>query len=150
MMMKKGTRYKALFLLIVFSLNTVLGFACSVGINMGYNKKHHNHEKTHSASAGLVDNHEHHHTAPSKNANETDSNNDCCANEVTKFIQLDKFVPDNNLLLQVPVFFLTSAPLFNLTTKDFKGAVNSRFQFVRRSCSLNDTDIRIAIQSFQI
>ena len=41
--MKKNSsiQLKAAFLLIVFALNTVLGFACSMGLDMGYNKSHH-------------------------------------------------------------------------------------------------------------
>ena len=37
-------KYKALFLLATFSLNTVVGFACSLGIDMGFNSGHHHHE----------------------------------------------------------------------------------------------------------
>ena len=32
---------KALFLLVSFSMNTVVGFACSLGIDMGFNSGHH-------------------------------------------------------------------------------------------------------------
>lgn len=32
---------KAVFLLIVFCMNTITGFACGVGFDMGFNKKHH-------------------------------------------------------------------------------------------------------------
>ena len=44
--MKKFTsiQIKALLLLIVFAINTVVGFACSVGVDMGFNTKHHNDE----------------------------------------------------------------------------------------------------------
>ena len=32
---------KAAFLLIVFVTNTIVGFACSMGLDMGFNSKHH-------------------------------------------------------------------------------------------------------------
>jgi len=48
----KSIRLKAAFLLTVFALNTVVAFACSLGLNMGYNEKHHdNVEKEKVASA---------------------------------------------------------------------------------------------------
>jgi hypothetical protein len=36
---------KAAFLLVVFSINTVVGFACAVGLDMGFNTKHHEDEQ---------------------------------------------------------------------------------------------------------
>lgn len=39
----KSIKLKAAILLIVFVLNTILGFACSVGLDMGFN--HHHHEE---------------------------------------------------------------------------------------------------------
>ena len=35
----RSIQLKATFLLIVFSLNTIVGFACSLGLDMGYNSK---------------------------------------------------------------------------------------------------------------
>ena len=32
---------KAAFLITVFSINTVIGFVCAMGVNMGFNSKHH-------------------------------------------------------------------------------------------------------------
>jgi len=40
---------RAAVLLVVFSLNTVIGFACSIGIDMGFNSTHHGSEH-HSAN----------------------------------------------------------------------------------------------------
>ena len=36
---------KAALLLIVFSLNTVIGFACAMGVDMGFNTHHHDEEE---------------------------------------------------------------------------------------------------------
>ena len=149
---------RALFLLLVFSLNTIVGFACSIGIDMGFNSRHHqpesceSHSKTHSNNSHQKHSHETSHEHQHKHSGTAgDAQDDCCANDVTRFIQLDKAIVKNNLSLQAPIFFVafTSSfiqPLINETTL----ANSHRFQFVRRSCSIYDTDIRIAIQSFQI
>lgn len=141
-------KMRALVLLTVFSLNTVAGFACSVGVNMGYNTHHHAHGEKHSHKQE----HQHNHFTDFS-AKFTDGNpkDDCCSNDVTKFSLLDKSVAANNLHLEAPVFLLSFTTTFLSQSINESGlTVNSRFQFVRRSTFLNDTDIRIAIQSFQI
>ena len=35
---------KAAFLLVVFGLNTLVGFACAVGVDMSFNSSHHDEE----------------------------------------------------------------------------------------------------------
>jgi len=156
----RKNRVKALVLLVIFSLNTIAGFACSIGINMGYNDEHHKHGgpsdshkninshlKGHSHELG----HKHTEQEVVENGQEDQNNNDdCCANDVTKFIKLDKSVVKFPLL-QAPIFqqgFISTFILsFQIATNS---QVNSRFQFVRRSCSIYNTDIRITIQSFLI
>ena len=155
-------KIKAFVLLLVFSLNTIVGFACSIGIDMGYNSSHHNRsshptEKAHAhksghqhfqgASDNLSDQHKH------TNANGTAKNtqDDCCANDVTKFIQLDKAVVKTNLDLQVPTFLVALTSIFIQPSLNEDNLANSsRLLPLRRSCSIYDTNIRIAIQSFQI
>ena len=148
-----NNKIKALFLLLVFSLNTVAGFACSVGVDMGYNKHHHEHGKSHAHKHG--EGHQHHkhtHRQLTKGSSVfSNTKDDCCSNDVAKFTLLDKSVTDNSFHLQAPVFLLAFTSAFLSQEDDVPVlAVNSRFQFVRRSCFLNDTDLRIAIQSFQI
>jgi hypothetical protein len=71
--MKPNTsiQLKAAFLFIVFALNTAVGFACSMGLEMGYNNKHHqeetiqknpSHSQGHSADVKVS----HHHEAASR------------------------------------------------------------------------------------
>jgi hypothetical protein len=43
---KRKYKIIASFLLTIFSVNTVVGFACSVGIDMGFNSKHHHDEES--------------------------------------------------------------------------------------------------------
>ncbi|MEO6136122.1 MAG: hypothetical protein ABIP35_13280 [Ginsengibacter sp.] len=42
----KSIQLKAGFLLVVFSLNTIIGFACAVGLDMSFNSSHHVEEVT--------------------------------------------------------------------------------------------------------
>ena len=52
MKQNKSIQLKAAFLLTVFAVNTVVAFACSLGLNLGYNEKHHaKKEKEHMTSA---------------------------------------------------------------------------------------------------
>ncbi len=140
----------AVFFLMIFSASTITGFACSIGIDMGYNSKHHVHE--HNGSHASHDKGQIHHEEGGIGPSlfDTSDQDDCCTHSVAKFEQLDKRVADNQWTFQTPVFLLafTSAYLNIIHTQ--KLAVNNSFNYWRRSCSLNDTDIRIAIQSFQI
>ena len=152
MTQQQKNRIKSLFLLLVFSLNTVAGFACSVGVDMGYNKHHHDQGQLHSPKHGQEHDHYYHNQLTSTSAfKQANNHDDCCANDVAKITQLDKSIADNSLHLQTPVILLAfAAACFSQTDNVSEVAVNSSFQFVRRSCFLNDTDLRIAIQSFQI
>jgi hypothetical protein len=146
-------RIKAVFLLLVFSVNTVAGFACSVGVDMGYNAHHHAHAKKHPLSLGKGHHHKHkhHHLKATTVFNDANTKDDCCSNDVTKFNLLDKAVAANNLDLQTPFFPLELSITFLPQAINESGlAVNPQFQFVRRSCFLNDTDIQTAIRRFQI
>ena len=152
MTQQQRNKIKALFLLLVFSLNTVAGFACSVGVDMGYNTHHHEHGKNNThVHGGKHSKHLHSHAKNGTAFSASQSKDDCFSNDVARFTLLDKSVTDNSLHLQAPIFLLAFTSAF-LSQADAIPAltVNSRFQFVRRSCFLNDTDLRIAIQSFQI
>jgi hypothetical protein len=144
-------RIKALLLLVVFSTNTLAGFACSIGVDMGYNTHHHEHGKKHSHQHAENDKHNHSHIKATTAFKDAGSKDDCCSNDVAKFALLDKSVIDNNLHLQAPIFLLAFSTTFLPQTINENGlAVDSKFQFVRRSSFLNDTDIQTAIRRFQI
>jgi len=157
-------RIKALFLLAVFSFNTVVGFACSVGVDMGFNSKHHHGDEPTEAVAHIHadgkkhihyekknahdHNKSHHHDEPLNHHKDGGDKDNCCNDQVLKFEQLDKSVP-NGINLIHPIFLNAffdvyySVPLPSLDiVKDIK-------QFVR-SYHPPISDIRISIQSFQI
>ena len=153
--MSQQRKYKfiAAFLLVVFSLNTLAGFACSIGINLGYNSKHHEHQKNDHDKANKHRSHQMdcHSNQDAPDIKISGVNDDCCANQVNSFALLDKSVAYNYLLLPAPLLSIATVINSFISDKDEPGyRFNSGFQFVRRSCSLDDTDIRIAIQSFQI
>jgi len=150
---QKKNKFRAIFLLMVFSLNTIVGFACSLGVDMGYNTKHHSHEShSHNKPHVHKDGHKHQHTHKIVLGTKLKStSDDCCSNNVTSFAQLEKVVAYNNLLPQVPFIILdTHNTTLLLSLEEVELAVNSRFQAVRRSCFLNDTDLQTAIRRFQI
>lgn len=139
---------KAAFLLIIFSLNMMVGFACAVGVDMGFNTKHHHEEEAievHVHADGekhLHENHEHKHT-------DSEKKDDCCNDKVLKISQTDKAVPQAAKLLN-PVFFTAFvAVYYDLNTAYFSQVFTSTRYFVRGHHP-PISDIRIAIQSFQI
>lgn len=105
----KTIRYKALFLLVSFSLNSVVGFACSLGVDMGFNSSHHSqdgeekHEHKHDGHTKGHDNyhhekgaHKHHHEEGEKHNDSntvvfnSPSEDNCCKDFVAGFQSLDK------------------------------------------------------------
>lgn len=143
-------KVRALVLLTVFSLNTIAGFACSVGVDMGYNHHHLGekplHKHSHKQEMGNI--HKYHlSTDKFKDAHSID---DCCSNDVTQFALLDKSVGDNNIHLEAPVILAFATTFFLQNINESGLGVNTRIQFVRRSCFLNDIDIQTAIRRFQI
>lgn len=138
-------KFRALLLLMVFSLNTLAGFACSIGIDLGYNRLHH----THSTAQTVM--HKMHCHGDREKQNNSNEKDDCCSNDVVKFVLLDKATVDNNHnILPAPIFLAAIAEYTAESIIHNKISVNTHFQFLRRSCFLNDTDIQTAIRRFQI
>ena len=123
--MKKSLslQLKATLLIVIFLLNMMVGFACTLGFDMKFNSKHHH-------------------------AQETKDN--CCKNEVSKLTKSDKqseiistfnFQPVLSAI--VPDFFFTQISLTSIP-------LNKHTNYFVRQCRAPVPDIRIAIQSFQI
>lgn len=126
---------KALLLLTVFGLNSAVGFACSMGIEIGF-KKTHQHEEMSAA---------HHH----EENNDTHKHG-CCNDAVTKFLQIDKSVPQLMTTTVNPIFFTAfTASFYKITfAADFKVIPANTYALQRYHPP--GAEIRIAIQSFQI
>jgi hypothetical protein len=154
---------KAAILIIVFSLNTVIGFACAIGIDMGSNATHpheeetteavvHNHKDgkkhVHEKEAKHSDTKSHHHDV-ADNKKSKKSKDDCCNDKVIKFEQLDKAVA-HSIKLFSPNFFLPFLSSFYDIDILYVSYVNSGIKYFVRSHHPPIPDIRIAIRSFQI
>jgi hypothetical protein len=164
--MKKNIsiQFKAALLLAVFGLNTVVGFACAIGIDMGFNSKHHHDEESTEAVVHIhadgkkhihqekKNTHEHskpHHHYQDKNDNKSNEEKDnCCNDQVLKFEQTEKSVP-HSLNIIHPLFLIAFFDVFYNVTLPYFDIVKDIKQFVR-NYHPPIADIRIAIQSFQI
>ncbi len=159
--MKKNNsiQLKAAFLLIVFALNTVVGFACAMGLNMGYNNSHHEAEATEVAVHVHAHGKKHHHENETKKsyhdepvANHHDKKDaskkdDCCTNKVMQFQQLDKSLAAK-VSIDVPVFVAINTTYFGINI--FETVQLPAQKYTARHFHPPPPDIRIAIQRFQI
>ena len=149
---------KAAFLLIVFSLNTVIGFACAIGIDMGYNSKpHHNDDEATEAAIHVhADGKKHNHDNEAANNGHkadahksSDGKDNCCDDQVTKFSLLDKSVPQSLSLAVNPIFLTAFISFYNIDILVASQITKSTKYFVRGHHP-PIPDILIAIQRFQI
>ena len=157
----KSIKYKAAFLLTVFTLNTFISFACSVGIDMGFNSSHHPGEKnvktkqSHSHSSTHAHGSHSHatphkHSTPSASINDKDpvQKDNCCNTKAVELQKQDKSADhSSNPVIKVPVFVSLLAALAGFEIKaELSTLLNKTFipQYYP------PPDRRIIIQSFQI
>ena len=118
--MKKlyAIQIKAAFLLFIFSLNMVVGFACSLGIDMVFNAPHHVEVEsktthTHTHQHGSNTNKDHHGAHKSHdqkiNNSKKEEKKGCCNDEVQKVQQLDKNI--NTTAKSTTIFYTVLLPL---------------------------------------
>lgn len=147
----------------MFSLNTIVGFACAVGMDMdmGFNSKHH------ETTGAITHQHEegtppHHHDKTSGSHHHSDADNhhqnpidksenkdNCCNDSVLQFAKLDKTITnaakvnlDNSSFISlIYVFYLSDILSTSQVVKHLP---------VVRWCFPPPPDIRVSIQSFQI
>lgn len=155
----KSIQLKAAFLLIVFFLNTIVGFACAVGIDMGFNSTHHHDEEVTETSAHIhagekkhIHHNEatkHHDEADNEHHKSKDNKDNCCNDMVTQIVQLDKSVP-HFLSVINPIFFITFVSLFYNSEILFSSQGAPSIKYFVRNFHPPIQDLRIAIQSFLI
>jgi hypothetical protein len=144
---------KAVFLLLVFSLNTIVGFACAVGLNMGLNKKHHHHHETvsrstvsHQHEKGTA-HHHHHHEAQAKS--KTTEEHNCCTDNATQLSGSDKLLTQTiNSGIETPVTMVALHFLYSSHLSSF--TQDTKRILVVRPYILSARGIRVSIQCFQI
>lgn len=148
--MKKtlSARLKAIFLLLVFGLNTVVGFACALGADMGFNTTHH-HEEEATEVHVHADGSKHHHKKKAGKHTHEQNKNDCCSDKVAKISQADKAVPQSSQPAD-PVFFAAYITVYYNLVIFYTPQVNVFNKHFVRGHHPPISDIRIAIQSFQI
>ena len=142
---------KAAFLVIVFSLNTIISFACSVGIDMGFNTTHRHGEenKTIAHNNFHNQNKSHHHDEADNDHRKSESGKDnCCNDEVIKFAQVDKYISQS--LGINAIFFTAFVSSFYGLDVIATSQITTSIKYFVRSYHPPIQDIRIAIQSFQI
>ncbi len=161
----KSIQLKAAFLLMVFALNTVVGFACAVGVDVGFNSKHHHEDEGAEAVVHIYQNGKQHiheekkktHSHDKSHSHDQANNHhktggdkgNCCNDKVRTFQQLDKSVPQTVKVIH-PVFFTAFvSTYYNIDILPHADIIKDIKQFVR-SHHPPIPDIRIAIQSFQI
>ena len=153
--MKKITsiQLKAFLLLSVFSLNTVVGLACAMGVNMGFNTKHHEIEaapKLHVHKDGKV--HQHHKQKDAHNYSDkhshTNKKDNCCNDQVVKLQSLDKAFNPNTAFVFVAQSL--AAPLTQFYTVSYRPVLIPASKYIILTSHPPPQDIRVLIQSFLI
>lgn len=150
---------------MVFALNTVLGFACSVGVDMGFNTKHHGEEEANEAVVHIhldgkkhihqekEESHSHDkshkHDEANKSENSKSDEGNCCTNTVKQFQELDKSVPAAQSIVH-PIFFTAFVAVYYNLTLSLHADILKDIKLFVLSYHPPIPDIRIAIQSFQI
>lgn len=177
-MYQQKHRIKAAFLLLVFALNTVVSFACSVGM-IDFSKDHHKNspqqagagqhshdvKRSHGAKHSHDESHSHGKAPrtqsenPSKGAhsettaaspNEDDDN--CCSDDVVKISILDKTVTSVNQN-PLPTLVEVIAAVYAYILPGYHKAallIKPKPPSDRSWTASDHTTLRIAIQSFQI
>ena len=173
-------KIKATLLITVFSLNTVLGFACSMGFDMGYNNSHHQEEATeisvhvHADGKKHVHNQKekkitpvyvhsdgmkHHHENESKQShhdepatNHHDKNDDTNKDDCCTSDVLQFQQLDKNLSAKTGFHFPVFVAIITtfFGSNCFKSVESTSQQYIASYFHPPPPDIRIAIQSFQI
>lgn len=157
---KANIKFTAAALMLVFSLNIVFGFLCSIGVDMGYNSAHHEQtESIHLHSSASHDNkdtdsqaagkHNQEQSGSGSHSKSTSNPKDCCQTGVLQLTQLDKVVPANHVAHVVAVPFIVP-PVAYSSTLYKRRAIKDIKQFVRSDHPPIISDVRIAIKSFQI
>ena len=136
-------------------MNTVIGLACAMGVDMGFNSHPHEEEEviettTHHHADGKI--HQHHDEAAKQNHHDSKEDSEkegCCNDDVMKFQSLDKSLTQNaNAFINVPVFVAMLSRFFGIDIVSQPKVSDPKP--VNQFFHPPPPDIRILIQSFQI
>ena len=146
----RSIKIRAALLLIVFSMNTVIGFACAVGFDMGFNDKHH-----HDGDGTTIQKTSHDKSCPGDGADKDhhkskDDKDNCCNDSVMKFAQVDKLLAQSSSFTVKPLFLTAFVSSYYNIGALFASQVTKSIKYFVRNHHPPIPDIRIEIQSFQI
>jgi hypothetical protein len=150
-------KFKAALLFVVFASNTILGFACAVGVDRTLMKRIIQHVGIGKATESFFNMHavgKKHHDDGDKKAREKDcrcnkEKDDCCNKKVVVFEHLDKTVTQPVTVNFVsPVFELP--PFLSLNTRIYSATSITVLNHIIRNLHPPPEDIRVSIRSFQI
>lgn len=151
---------------MVFTLNTIVGFACSLGLDMGYNSTHHGEEEATTEAVVHIhkkdkkhihqeakesENHDksHNHDEEKKPNKSKSGKGKCCTDKVIEFQELDKSLPASISIIYPVYFKAFVADYYDIILISHTDIVRDIKLFVRNHHP-PIADIRVAIQSFQI
>ena len=143
---------KAAFLLVIFGLNTLVGFACAIGVDMGFNSHHHDEEATEISIHDHADGKKHHHHDEAEEHHDKkdgSKKDDCCNNKVVKISQADKAIVQSSTIIKQIFFTAFTSSLWNINIS-YPSQVTGSARYFTRNYHPPIPDIRITIQSFQI
>lgn len=142
-------QFKALLLLIVFSLNTIMSFACSLGLDMWYNSNHHKEIKKAESTRHCCAKE----TAATDSKDEQNvpgEKDDCCTNSVISFQLMAQSVSQLTIDFSLP-FSNTHHEFMELIYLTDQSIISSAMKWaVFRTQQQPPPDIRVSIRSFQI
>ena len=149
MRVTKATYFKALLLLIAFSMSTVVGFACSLS-DLFHEFHHHNSPATKAHKHKDQNEHVHDHSGSHHDNNPNEEKKDnCCSQSLVELQKVEKSISRS---IEAPNLHLA---LFLKSTYNevfcFQPEENTIFTpNIRRRAPTTIQDLRIVIQSFQI
>lgn len=154
-------KFKAVFLTILFLSNTVVGFACTIGADMVFNKEHHDEHsaipatKVHSHPKGTKPHSHSNNNAESSAAHshkkkQESKKDNCCKDEVAKFVAVDKQISKTISIKAPQMFADLLRPVFILADVEMASGNTPDQRYFVRCHHPPIPDIRIAVQSFQI
>ncbi|MDA9554631.1 hypothetical protein N9R54_00215 [Pelobium sp.] len=138
---KLSIKLKSALLLTVFLLNTLVIFACSLGMDMKFNVTHHQQSEVEPAHSHNKDE-QHHHSKKEKD--------NCCKDEAVKFATVNKLIPLTADFSFQPLFVPVAIFGFDIIGVSETNVNTSSNNFYFLTYQPPIPDIRVAIQSFQI
>ena len=143
-------RIKAVFLILIFGFNTVVGFACGAGMDPAFNAGHHHDDnevtEIHEHSGNKLGHHDEKQEHNDSNKNDTGG---CCHDKVVKIAQADKAVAPVFKIFN-PIFFTAFIAVYRNVDVVFSSQLNTSLKYFVHGHHPPIADIRIAIRSFQI